>query len=131
MFRLARRSRLLIITLCVAVAVLRVAGLHLHLCLDGSEPPVSMHLEDAGVHHLEESGDIDTHTDRDLGIANDVVVKKPVDTLDLSLLGALCALLLFFLARPREFIAFPLLPAPVRSARLRLRPPLRGPPRLA
>jgi len=130
MFRLAR-SRLLIVTLCVAVAVLRVAGLHLHLCLDGSEPPVSMHVEDAGVHHLDESGTTDTHMDRDLAIATDVVVKKPVDTLDLTLLGALCALLLFILARPREYIAFSLLPAPVRSARTRLRPPLRGPPRLA
>jgi hypothetical protein len=130
MFRLTR-SRLLIVTLCVAVAVLRVAGLHLHLCLDGSEPPVSMHVEDAGVHHVDESGGTDAHTDRDLDIAADVVVKKPVETLDLSLLGALCALLLFLLARPREYISFAPLPAQVRSARLRLRPPLRGPPRLA
>jgi len=130
MLRLAR-SRLLIVTLCVAVAVLRVAGFHLHLCLDGSEPPVSMHLEDAGVHHLDESGAVETHTDRDLAIASDVVVKKPVDTLDLSVLGVLCALLLFLLAHPREFHAFSLLPAPVRSARTRLRPPLRGPPCLA
>ena len=131
MFRLARRSRLLIVTLCVAVAVLRVAGLHLHLCLDGSEPPVSMHLEDSGVHHLDESGAGESHTDRDLPIASDVVVKKPVDTLDLSLLGALCALLLYLLARLRELVAFSPLPARVRSARARLRPPLRGPPRFA
>jgi hypothetical protein len=131
MFPFARRSRLLVVTLCVAVAVLRVAGLHLHLCLDGSEPPVSMHLEDSGVHHLDESAAGESHTDRDLAIASDVLVKKPVDTLDLSLPGALCALLLFLLARPRELNAFSPLLIPARSARTRLRPPLRGPPRLA
>lgn len=131
MFRLARRSRLLIVTLCVAVAVLRVAGLHLHLCMDGSEPPISMHFEDAGVHHLDEASAGDAHTDRDLTVAADVVVKKPIDTLDLSLLGAFYALLLYLLARPRECPAFVPLSVPVRSARTRLRPPLRGPPRFA
>ncbi len=66
-----------------------------------------------------------------MSLASDVVVKKPSGDLDLSLLAAFCALLLFLLARPREPRHFPSLPALVRSARTRLRPPLRGPPCLA
>jgi len=101
------------------------------MCMDGSEPPVSVHLEDSGVHHLDESGAGESHTDRDWLVAADVVVKKPVDTLDLSLLAVLCALLLFLLARPGKLRAFSPAPARAQSARTRLRPPLRGPPRLA
>jgi hypothetical protein len=128
MFRFANRSRFLIATLCVAMFALRVGGLHIHMCMDGSEPPLSFHIEDSGIHHLDETSAGDEHADRDLGLASDVVVKKPFGALDLPLVAAFCALLLFLLARPREQHAFPFLPAIVRSARNRLRPPLRGPP---
>jgi len=110
------------------MVVLRVGGLHVHMCLDGSEPPVSFHVEDSGLHHLDEVAAAETHEDRDLAIASDLVVKKPFGDLDLSLLAAFGALLLFLLARPRELLAFAPLPVRVRSARTRLRPPLRGPP---
>jgi len=130
MFRFANRSRFLIATVCVAMFALRVGGLHLHLCMDGSEPPVSFHVEDSGIHHLDEAS-AGEHADRDLGLASDVVVKKPFGGLDLPLVAAFCALLLFLLARPRVRLAFPSLPAKVRSVRNRLRPPLRGPPCLA
>jgi hypothetical protein len=126
--RFAHRSRFLIVFACVAMVVLRVGGLHVHMCLDGSEPPMSFHIEDSGVHHLDEVATGDAHEDRDLAIAADLVVKKPFADLDLSLLAALGVLLLFLLARPRELLPFPSLPARLRSARTRLRPPLRGPP---
>jgi hypothetical protein len=128
MFRFAKRSKLLIATLCVAIFALRVAGLHAHLCLDGSEPPLSIHTADSGIHHLDEAGAAGQHADRDVPIASDVLVKKPTGDLDLSLLAAFCALLLFVLTRPREPFAFLSEPARFRSARTRLRPPLRGPP---
>jgi hypothetical protein len=127
-FRFANRPRFLIAFVCVAMVVLRVGGLHIHMCLDGSEPPMSFHVEDSGVHHLDEVATADAHEDRDLAIASDLVIKKPFGDLDLSLLAAFGALLLFLLARPRELLAFAPLPVRVRSARTRLRPPLRGPP---
>jgi hypothetical protein len=131
MARFGNQSRFLIATLCVVMLVLRVSGLHVHLCMDGTEPPMSFHVEDAGIHHLDEASAGDEHADRDFSLASDVVVKKPQAGLDLTLAAAFCALLLFMLARPRKLFAFPSLPAKVRSARTRLRPPLRGPPRLA
>ena len=131
MARFGNQSRFLIATLCVAMLVLRVGGLHAHLCMDGSEPPLSFHVEDSGIHHVDEASVGEDHADRDVKLASDVVVKKPFGGLDLTLAAAFCALLLFLLARPRELLAFPSLPAKVRSAWHRLRPPLRGPPRLA
>lgn len=131
MFRFANRSRFLIATLCVAMFALRVGGLHIHMCMDGSEPPLSFHAEDSGIHHLDEASAGEKHLDRDMSLASDVVVKKPSGDLGLSLLAAFCAFLLFLLARPREPRDFPALPTIVRSARTRLRPPLRGPPCLA
>jgi hypothetical protein len=113
----------------VAIFALRVAGLHAHLCMDGSEPPLSIHVSDSGMHHLDEAAAGEKHADRDMPIASDVLVKKPTGDFDVSLVAAFCALLLFLLARPRELFAFPSPPALGRSARTRLRPPLRGPPR--
>jgi len=131
MFHFANRSRFLIVTLCVAVVALRIGGLHVHLCMDGSEPPLSLHVADSGIHHLDEADGGEAHADRDMSVATDVVVKKPSGYFDLSLMAAFCALLLFLLARPRALHAFPSVPATLRSARNRLRPPLRGPPRHA
>lgn len=110
------------------MVALRVGGLHVHMCLDGSEPPMSLHVADSGVHHLDEVTVGEPHEDRDLALASDLVVKKPFGDLDLSLLAAFGVLLLFLLVRPRELLSFSPLLVPVRSARTRLRPPLRGPP---
>lgn len=128
MFRFAHRSRFLIALLCVAMVALRVGGLHVHMCLDGSEPPMSFHVADSGVHHVDEIAADASHEDRDLAIASDLVVKKPFGDFDLSLLAAIGVLLLFLIARPRELRPFSPLTVRVRSARTRLRPPLRGPP---
>jgi hypothetical protein len=126
----ARHSRFFIVALCLAVFALRVGGLHVHMCLDGSEPPVSFHVEDSGVHHLDEA-EGGPHEDRDMALVSDVVLKKPFGDFDLTLLTVLSAVLLFLLARPRETFDFPTLPARFRSARSRLRPPPRAPPSLA
>ncbi len=126
--RFTPRSRFLVALLCVAVVALRAGGLHVHMCLDGSEPPMSLHGADSGMHHLDEAAAGESHADRDLLIASDLLVKKPTGDLGIFLLAAFGILLLFLLVRPRELFAFPPLPALVRSARIRLRPPLRGPP---
>ena len=130
-FRLSDRSKFLIVALCVAVVALRVSGLHAHLCMDGSEPPVSFHVADSGVHHADEADAGGAHDDRDLAIASDVVVKKPYGGLDVTVLAAVFSLLLFLLARPQGRLSFPPLNSPLRSPRMRLRPEPRGPPRLA
>jgi hypothetical protein len=121
--------RSLIGVLCLALLVLRVGGVHLHLCFDGSEPPLSYHLADSGVHHLDEdhlAGE--PHSDRDLELAADLTVKKSFnDSLAPFAVFAL-ALLLFWVApgrgeRPRAREPIP----SFRDFRWR-RPPLRGPP---
>jgi hypothetical protein len=129
MFRLANRSRPFIAMLCVAMVALRVAGLHVHMCMDGSEAPLDIHVADTGVHHHDEP---DTgHEDLEMAIAPDAVLKKPFGDFALTLLAAFGALLLFVLARPRERFSFPPVPVRAASARTHLRPPLRGPPRFA
>ena len=116
-----RDKRWLIAVLCLGLVVLRVGGVHLHLCLDGSEPPVSYHVADSGVHHLDEHDAGESHSDRDMALADDVLVKKPAKAQD-------SLLLLFLVSRstgPR-----PAADAPPRLRRPYswLRPPLRGPP---
>jgi hypothetical protein len=122
-----RHSRFLIVALCIAVFALRVGGLHVHMCLDGSEPPLSIHVEDSGVHHLDEAAEA-AHEDRDLALASDAALKKPSGDLELTLLAILSAVLMFLIARPRELFGFPESAARFLSARSRLRPPPRGPP---
>jgi len=128
-FRFAKKSRFLIALVCVALLALRVGGLHAHLCLDGAEPPISFHVADSGVHHLDPLAEAEDHADRDVSIASDIVLKKPFGDLDLSLVAAFGAVLLFLFARRRELPPLSPQPIRVRSSSPRLRPPLRGPPR--
>lgn len=118
----------MIAALCLALVVLRIGGVHLHLCFDGSEPPISYHVADSGIHHLDEHEAGETHSDRDMALGEDVLLKKPAKAQDSLLFLFAFALLLFLRSRsagPR--------PAASRPFRLQrsfswLRPPLRGPP---
>ena len=121
--------------LCVAVITLRVGGAHLHLCFDGSEPPVSLHMSDAGSHHADDHPANEPHAavadfahdDQDVGVGGDLVSKKTSSDVDLFILGLVFALLLFFVERRRA--AAPASRDPVSLPfRFHLRPPLRGPP---
>jgi hypothetical protein len=118
----------LIAALCLALVVLRVGGIHLHLCLDGSEPPISYHVVDSGIHHLDEHDAGESHSDRDMALADDVLLKKTAKAQDSLLFLFALTLLLFLVARSPE-------PRPAATAPRRLRhsfswvhPPLRGPP---
>jgi hypothetical protein len=123
-----RDPRWLIGALCLALVVLRVGGVHLHLCFDGSEPPITYHVADSGIHHLDEHAAGETHSDRDMALGEDVLLKKPAKAQESLLFLFAFALLLFLLSRSTE-------PRPAADARARhrqglsrLRPPLRGPP---
>src|SRR5262245_23407994 len=59
------RDRPILLTLFVAALFLRVAGVHLHLCYDGQEPPASLHVVDAGLHDDHDTGPAE-HRDIDV-----------------------------------------------------------------
>lgn len=126
MLRNHRVQACLLALLCVAVLAGRVGGAHLHLCLDGNEPPSDLHLFELGQHHDEgEPGQ--AHHDVDVVLVGDLIAKSKVQwQLPLALLATL---VLFGLLRiPRglrvPWVSRPFLPPPP----LFLRPPLCGPP---
>lgn len=109
---------------------LRIAGTHLHLCYDGSEPPVSLHVADSGSHHGEAHAEpADSHVDRDVAMTGDYVAKKPAGDLLLPFLVLVFAFALLAPTRTRGLLPEyrSLLPLPARA---HLRPPSRGPPAL-
>lgn len=122
-----RQRRQLAVSVCLALMVAQVSGVHFHLCFDTlaveTTRVTALHLEDAGQH---EPGSV--HDDDDLEL----------DALDDALAQPMVAAMPMFL-----LLAFTLLPAPrachfLRRRRAagtfrppdpkRLRPPLRGPP---
>lgn len=126
------RSRLFvrpcITLLCITVLVMRVGGAHLHLCVDGSEPPVSVHLtDDAGLDDSH-AGVGKAHHDQDVSLSGEVLAKKLDAALQLPIL--LAALVVLFIVPlvlvtvvPRDRTSL-IHPIPV----FRIRPPLRAPP---
>ena len=111
----------------IAVLAVRVSGAHLHLCEDGREQPVAVHMLDApGQHHGDEA-EAD-HKDRDLDISGPALLKKAGDFDDLTLAAVLT--FAWVSLEPVAARIEPLVtshPLPTASLFL-LRPPLRGPP---
>ncbi len=127
MFRFSSRTRVVLALLCAALLASRIAGAHLHLCLDGGEPPVSLHVADDGEHHAEDSGEA-PHADRDVVLGGDYLSKK-AGQVDLGFVVLALALLLFVLPRVRPRPPQFFLPPRPRTARIHGVPPTRGPPR--
>jgi hypothetical protein len=113
---------LLFILHCGLLLLPRVGGPHLHLCLDGSGPAVTVHLEgDDAAPAADESA----HDDRTFAKGSPVVAKVWPPALD----GTLpVVVVLLLLSLPGSF------PRPARRAAIAtpsplfFRPPLRGPP---
>lgn len=128
MFRSRLFARTCITLLCITVLVMRVGGAHLHLCLDGSEPSVSVHLtDDAGLDDSH-AGVGQAHHDQDVSLSGEVLAKKMDAALQLPALFA--ALVLLFVVplvlvrvAPRDRTSL-IHPIPI----FRIRPPLRAPP---
>lgn len=126
MFREAAIAPWLLALFCALLLSMRAGGSHLHLCLDGSEPPVSFHAFEVGVHHDDPLADA-PHQDTDIGVSGQILGKFLTPDLDLPpvLLTALIGLLLLRSPRQRPQFAEP---RAAIAAALYLRPPLRGPP---
>ena len=76
--------------LCVAALVMRVGGAHLHLCLDGSEPPASVHLSEDDVHH-HGAGASNPHHDIDVSLTSVAMGKGSKIELPVLILATLVA----------------------------------------
>jgi len=129
---LPRKHRhILIWLICIAVLVMRVGAAHVHLCLDGSEPAVSLHFADSGVHDLDHPNDPGTNpaeSDSDVSVPGDALIKSAVADADVPLL-AVSLYLILLLVRVTRSVRVDWDPPLVRSStRTHIRPPLRGPP---
>jgi hypothetical protein len=122
---LVRHYRLAaILVACTAFLAMRLAGGHLHFCFDGTEPAVSVHSDDGGIHHAAQ-GMAASHSDADIDLMSTVLKGTSDAVLPLGLLVALLLILPSVRTRRTTFadVLF-------SDSRLHfLRPPLRGPPR--
>jgi hypothetical protein len=129
MLRFGTNSRLVLASLFILVVLMRMGGAHLHYCLDGTEAPVSLHMDsDGGVHHSLGVESQVSHSDIDVSITEDVPVKKSTLAFDLlALLFALPFLAQYFVQQRRivPSLEDALIPVNPRSYGI---PPLRGPP---
>jgi hypothetical protein len=126
MFLSRRTVRCCLLVVCMALLITRVAGNHLHLCFDGSEPPVSFHTMDMTDHHAEEEFQ---HDDQDIDLPEMTLAKLVAFLLDVALIAAVVIGLLALVTTQRlrpEFLVRDL----QHSILHFLRPPLRGPPEL-
>ena len=112
--------------LCLALVIVRVGGAHLHLCFDGTEPPVSYHaFEDGSAHEL--PGFDVTHQDADIALTSDMHSRLGTAFNDLPVLLSIAVMVWLLPRLRRTFVA-------LRSVRIAhdspslLLPPLRGPP---
>lgn len=121
--RLASRVWLLLL-ICGALLFARLGGAHLHLCLDGSEPPAGLHVTHSG-HHADHHDDR-AHDDRDVSLLDDALTQSGKSDFDLPLL--LTALWLVTVLSTRLRITAADSPQPSASPPRFCRPPLRGPP---
>lgn len=116
----------LLALLCALLLSARADGAHLHLCFDGSEPPVSFHAFDVGLHH-DEPQSAAPHQDSDVGVLGQLLTK--LLTLDLDLPPALlAAVIALFLVPAARMLPRSVAPRAALAAATFLRPPLRGPP---
>lgn len=100
------------------------SGAHGHLCFDGQEPPLSIHMDTFG-EHTEHAAD-EQHVDANVDLSQPLLAK--LTKIDLPLL-LVAALLFTLLLEKIAFIVSRYSPSH-SSCRVGLRPPLRAPPEL-
>ena len=124
------QSKIAVVLWLVALALLpiRMANAHLHLCLDGQERPLAVHLLDVPTHHGAVSAS-SGHNDIDVDVSQTPVSAKKVsnaDDLSPAILGAYFIALVF--PEPPKRAPRIELATPVVAFDFDLRPPTRGPP---
>lgn len=126
--RMTRRSPIvkLLWLLAIALLLVRVGDAHLHLCLDGQQYPVAIHVQDAPTHQGPEAS-FDGHNDIDVDLSIAPWIKKMgVDEMPIMVFAAVLLVLLLPVLldaiRPAQLL-IPSLPSVFT-----LRPPPRGPP---
>ncbi len=109
----------------IALALWLIAGwsgAHGHLCFDGQEPPMTVHMDALGEHLQHKASE--QHVDADLDLSQSLIVK--IVKIDLPLLVAAALLLALLFKQSTTFVTCY---SRVFSSRLiGLRPPLRAPP---
>lgn len=96
-------------------------GAHSHLCLDGQEPPVSLHFS-ASLHQLDQHSN-DQHLDVDIDIPQTLTAK--LKSLDLPVLVLVVLLVIHLGSNERGASIYRIFH---RHLSRKLRPPLRAPP---
>ena len=123
----AYRRNISLCLLALMLAIARIADAHAHLCADGDEPPVSIHLGNCGVHPCDGDRSSEHSGDKNVQLGADVVLKK-VPSLEHPWMPAFVAFVFDFTAPlSNEILINEPLTIRVEAAAY-LRPPLRGPP---
>lgn len=120
--------------LAIALLPVRLAQAHLHMCLDGQDAPVAVHVDIPTHHGAADHDDEHTgggHNDVDVDVSTSATVKKAGTFEDLSL--DILGVYVLALVLPEHQAVLP--PSAYRSVpttvRFELLPPSRGPPSLA
>ena len=100
------------------------SGAHGHLCFDGQEPPMTVHMDMLGDHP--EHGSKEKHIDADVDLSQLALAK--LIKIDLPLLTAIA--LLFAVLFEKTLVSIVLYSRIFSSYSIGLRPPLRAPPAL-
>jgi len=100
------------------------SGLHSHMCFDGQEPPVTVHVHNPGDHADHDISE--QHVDADLDLSQPLLIK--LVKIDLSLLIAVALLLAALFEKVS--LTLPSYSFNYASRRNGVRPPLRAPPSL-
>ena len=129
MVRLTHRRRVLLLSLISVLLVTRAGGAHWHLCFDGQEPPVSIHVADSPIEHA--ADDIgNPHHDQNVDVGLAWLAKHSSANFDLPPL-VFAALALWAVPPQPTTQPFSEALAPTFHDFSRRLPPLRGPPTLA
>lgn len=113
--------------LAIVLLPLQSANAHVHLCLDGQEPPVSVHVQDVPT-HFGAAAQGEGHSDRDVQVTGSLWTKKAGDFDDVPLDIVQAYVIAFVLPVRIESAPDVAVHLPHRSSVFALHPPTRGPP---
>ena len=126
---LLARHRSILFGLCSLLLLAQFSGAHLHLCFDGQEPPIQLHLLDANEGH-DETEFSRPHSDEEIVLNGDSSTRNDSLQIDLppTISGTLAAGLSRVTALAATLSFDAILPC---AAHRELLPPPRGPPATA